>query len=446
MTPVKADGDITGELEQRKVQAERYNAAEREVIAQKGWIERLLPPPERGGLTAEAFCVQVLSLLRRSVRRDKPNAMTLMSAALANPDSLVFAMTDCAARNLIPGEEYWFVPFRDTQHGGPPVVTGMPGWKGELQQIYRSGMVEAVVCEVVYEGDHFKWLPTKMRVPEHEPADVSHDARFLRKVYAFAHLRGGGTTYPVVLGLHEIEIIESHSKAPRDFWQNPKWRHRMLLKSALHMLYDRVPHSAAYNTALVEAFAEAADRFPQLAIGGSDDDGADLTAGPAGAAAASGVQVPAAVPGKAERPVPPGAPGNGRPEPQTPSEPPAPPADGEAKASARTWNRLRARFARADLAGDEHGDLRLVIIGALASGHYREVTEESRLPEAEALYAIRQFDKLQADAEKAGQDLAGVLRGVHDRAVAGRDAAADEAEILSGEATGQAGEDGEPGE
>lgn len=391
-----------------------------------GWFGRLLPPPDQGGIPPQAFAAQLLNMVRRSARDRRKG---FYKALVNDPDSFMFVATDCAALNLRPAEEFWWVPFEDRQNRTGHHFTGMPGWKGELQQIYRSGSVRAVKFGVVYQGDHWRWRPMEMELPEYEPLAEDHDPGNLRRAYAYAEFHGGGISQVVVFGRYEIMRAKAKSKAPKDFWES-EWEPEMWLKTVLHRLYDYVPHSAAYNTQLMKAWAVAMERYPAIQLGAGDtDDGGALPPGTSpGPEPVAGQVVPE----------PPSLPdGNGKPAGQAspPSEPPAPPADGEAKASARTWSRLRARFARADLAGDEHEGLRLVIIGALASGHYREVTEESRLSEAEALYAIRQFDKLQADAEKAGQDLAGVLRGVHDRAIAGRDAAADEAEILSGEAT-----------
>jgi RecT family protein len=441
--PAVADGGaVAAELEQREARKQSYNLAEQKVIDHRAWFGRLLPAADQGGIGAEPFAVALLSLLQRNPK--------LMIAALNDPDSLIYAATDCAARNLWPGEEYWFVPFDDKTGGTGPHVTGMPGWKGEEQQIYRSGMVEAIVCELVYKGDGWAWKPSQMRVPDHEPRDVPHDPENLWKVYGFCHLRGGGVTHPVVLHASDIAAIESYSKAPKQFWQS-KWRSRMWLKSCLHFMYDRVPHSAAYNTRLVEAFALAASRYPALSL---TADGSDVTADAAGVTG-----VPAAVPGAAERPVPPAtpAPRNGAPPaddgdpggwpegaqrhpPAGPgpgpstiaghAEPPDhPDSTGEdpavlgAPVSRPTWGRLSRMFqvigwtgTAGDAAGITKDQRRIVacLLAARNSGRpLRWVASVTELTEGEVRHALDQAALISEEAQADGLDLATRLARVY---------------------------------
>jgi recombinational DNA repair protein RecT len=396
-------------------QAQQYNAAEQIVIRHRTWFQRLLPKPEQGGIGAEPFAIALLSQLKRTAHKSNG----LMAAALNDPDSLIFAATDCAARNLWPGEEYWFVPFNDKTRGTGLHVVGMPGWKGELQQVYRSGMVEAVVAELVYEGDHFRWRPTAMRVPEHEPADVSHDPQFLRRVYVFAHLLAGGVTHPVVLGRTEIERAKEASRAPKaDFWENPKWTGQMWLKTGIHFAYDRMPHSNAFNTQLLQAYQVAQERFPALMLNAEGGE----------AALPPGLSVPAAIPGQAAaRPVPP-APGNGAgggnggngggrdrvtlagraeavPDPGPPITP-------------QTTGQLNYKFKQAaDWTGDEYRDRRIAVAGVLGNlaGAPLPITAIAQLTDAQGRAAIEWFDtellpKTGGDKARA----AAALQGIYD--------------------------------
>jgi recombinational DNA repair protein RecT len=116
----------------------------------------------------------------------------------------------------------------------------------------------------------------------------------------------------------------------------------------------------------------------------------------------------------------------------------APPANGQAGASVKTRARLRGRFTRTDpsLAGDEHAQFRLVVIGMLVAGQYRHLDDDAKLTEAEARYAVEQFDALQERADRASQDLGEALRAVYDRAIEQRDAALAETRAEHGQDDG----------
>jgi hypothetical protein len=409
---VTGDGGVIADRAADPSDAEQraqYNAAEQIVIRHRTWFARLLPKPEQGGIGAEPFSIALLSQLKRTARRRNG----LMAAALNDPESLIFAATDCAARNLWPGEEYWFVPFNDKAHGSGLHVTGMPGWKGELQQVYRSGMVQAVVAELVYEGDHFRWRPTEMRVPEHEPADVSHDPQFLRRVYVFAHLLAGGTTHPVVLGRAEIERARQASRAPKeDFWDNPLWTGQMWLKTGIHFAYDRLPHSNAFNTQLLQAYQIAQERYPTLMLEAGE-----------GAALPPGLAVPPAIPGQAvSRPVPP-PPGNGG-NGGNGGRDRATVVSGRAEAvpgagtliTPQTTGRLNWKFKQCGWSGDAYQDRRIAVAGLLGNleGAPLPITRIAELTDAQGLAAIAFIDEKLLPRYDTEEKRAGALQALYD--------------------------------
>lgn len=277
------------------------------VLKEATWFGNLLPDASVGGLNVQMFTTRLIWMLRKSARGDGK----LLEAAHNDPDSFVFAATECASYNLVPGEEYWFVPFKDKETGLH--VTGMPGWKGEVQQILRSGAAVAVVKELVWRdarnhalSDGWKpWRPAEMIVPDHElNPDVPHTPDNVWMGYGFARLMTGGITHPIVLGQYEFDLARSHAKQT-SFWgtddKRGKWYARMCLKTICHRLYDEVPHSAGYVTQLLTAFQQAADRFPAIQM-------PQLPETEAGAG--TGLVMPAALPGSVVGPpVPPDLPG-----------------------------------------------------------------------------------------------------------------------------------------
>src|SRR3954447_24100069 len=102
MTPAN-QRTIGQEMERRQVggAGTDLTAFEAEIWAWQDWLKNLLPPKEQGGHSVEHFLTWTIFQLRKNEK--------LRAAAMANFDSLMFALTDAAARNLLVGEEYWLV-------------------------------------------------------------------------------------------------------------------------------------------------------------------------------------------------------------------------------------------------------------------------------------------------------------------------------------------------
>jgi recombination protein RecT len=164
----------------------------------------------------------------------------LAAAAAGNPQSLVSALLDAARRGLEPGtEQYYLVAYGSE-------VTGIPGYQGEIELIYRAGAVSSVIAEVVHAGDKFHYQPGMDR-PIHEIDWDADDRGPLRLVYAYAVMKDGSTSRVVVMNKATVmrhKAVSRGADSSSSPWQ--KWPESMWLKTAVHELQKWVPTSAEY--------------------------------------------------------------------------------------------------------------------------------------------------------------------------------------------------------
>jgi recombination protein RecT len=202
---------------------------------------------------------QWLRLAEGLLRRDP----TLAAVSIANPASFFAALLECARLGLVPGDTYHLIAFgRD--------VVGITDYKGEIELMYRAGMVQSIVCEVVYERDLFRFKPGDEK-PDHTVDWFDSDRGRMKGVYA---------SRVAILNRGEVEAIKAVSKTakrPDSPWN--KWEDRMWRKTALKQLTAWVPSSAEFRTeqlraesaaiALPSGFGQIAPTpdFPELPAG-----------------------------------------------------------------------------------------------------------------------------------------------------------------------------------
>jgi hypothetical protein len=151
-----------------------------------------------------------------------------------------------------------------------------------------------VHCHVVRQNDTFRWRPGEMEVPYHvihAPADsiqeglADDDERgAITGVYAYAVFLNGGISQPVVMSRSTIRKHRDYAKTDK-FW-GPKeglydrakegpWTPDMVKKTAIHKLYDSVPHSSEFLMEQMRVAAEVArmpvEHRPQMAPPVIDD-------------------------------------------------------------------------------------------------------------------------------------------------------------------------------
>jgi recombination protein RecT len=191
------------------------------------------------------------------LRRDEK----LMEAARNDVGQFMSVLLDAARLGLEPGtEQYYLVP-RWNKKKRCTEVTGVRGYQGEIELMYRAGAVSSVVVDVVCEGDTFVWTPGSTDVeslqagrpprwegPQRQPL---HQANWLGTrgrlmgVYAYAIMKDGAVSRVTVLNADDIAATRAKSDSDGQAWS--PWatdEKAMWLKTAAHRLAKWVPTSA----------------------------------------------------------------------------------------------------------------------------------------------------------------------------------------------------------
>jgi recombination protein RecT len=185
------------------------------------------------------------------LRRDE----ALAAAAQRNPASLMASLLDCARLGHDPGTEaYWLIPF-----GGE--VTGIEGYRGKIERIYRAGAVSVVKAEVVRVNDHYLFDQQTMDIPEHRFDDFASDEERgeLRGVYVYGVMKDGAISRCVRMGRAEVMKHKAMAKGtnrPDSPWV--KWEPSMWLRCGVGELEKWVPSSTEYRREQLRAAAVVA--------------------------------------------------------------------------------------------------------------------------------------------------------------------------------------------
>lgn len=178
----------------------------------------------------------------------------LAKAAANNPGALMVALTDCARLGHEPNTEaYYLVPFKG-------MITGIEGYRGVIERIYRAGAVTSVHGEVVRATDYYDYEEGWSH-PVHKYERLATDAQRGDRVGAFvyAKMRDGG--FSRVIDMNAEEIARHRAMNPSaDGANSPwvKWPTSMWLKCCAHELEKWVPSSSEYRRQELRAQAEAA--------------------------------------------------------------------------------------------------------------------------------------------------------------------------------------------
>ena len=180
----------------------------------------------------------------------------LMAAAIANPQSLIHCLLDAARLGHEAGtDQYWLIPFGSE-------VTGIEGYKGIIERMYRAGGVSTVHAEVVRQRDVYR-SQGMSAPPVHEYDEFAdpEDRGPLRGTYAYAIMADGSCSQVVRMGHAEIMKHKAMSKGS-DRSDSPwkKWEESMWKKSPLRGLEPYVPTSSEWLMARAQASATAQGR------------------------------------------------------------------------------------------------------------------------------------------------------------------------------------------
>lgn len=206
----------------------------------------------------------------------------LMEAATNDVGQFIAVLMDAGRLGLEPGtEQYYLVP-RWNKKKKCTEVTGVRGYQGEIELMYRAGAVSSVIVEVVRAKDQFAYRPGRDDRPAHDIDWGVDDRGDLRLVYAYAVMKDGAVSKVVVLNKGHIAGARAKSDSADQSWS--PWNtdeESMWLKTAAHRLSKWVPTSAEYMRERIRAKAivtaeqqpdPLTARIPTPAPGSVDDD------------------------------------------------------------------------------------------------------------------------------------------------------------------------------
>lgn len=243
---------------------------------------RITPPHVDG----EAFVALAAAYVRRDVN--------LTQAMVANPQSLILALRECAVLGHMPVKGMFsLVAFRDRNAFGGWSIVGVEEWRGVVERMFRSGGVQSVHVGIGRDHDRVLGFNRGTDVlPRHLYDEfASRDERGpLKAVWAYARLHTGSWSDVAWLNRHDVARHRGMSKTATyvkpgsqeatggNFW-GPAWpdegpnTESMWKKTSLHVLEGLVPASAAYRWEVGKAEAAASSvrqGMPDVAPHGSD--------------------------------------------------------------------------------------------------------------------------------------------------------------------------------
>lgn len=198
------------------------------------------PPVQRFITYMERYEKQVLpSLLNDTHAKVTPAKFTqivineikkndrLLQAFVENPSSMFASILAGAEIGLVPSDllgEFYLIPRNIKQDNGKYKLTITPliGYKGLHKILLRSGEIENIEAQVVYEGEQFNVsLGTSPKL-EHIPNfSIERTADKITNVYAVAHYKSGRNQFQV-LTRSEIMAIRDLSKYNNKLYFNDK--------------------------------------------------------------------------------------------------------------------------------------------------------------------------------------------------------------------------------
>jgi recombination protein RecT len=183
----------------------------------------------------------------------------LMEAAANDVGQFIAVLMDAGRLGLEPGtEQYYLVP-RWNKRKRCTEITGVRGYQGEIELMYRAGAISSVIVEVVYTNDEFQFRPGRDERPVHDIDWDAEDRGELRLVYAYAVMKDGATSKVVVLNKgHMAKARAKSDSANGKYPERSPWNtdeEAMWLKTGAHRLAKWVPTSAEYMREQIRAKA-----------------------------------------------------------------------------------------------------------------------------------------------------------------------------------------------
>ena len=159
--------------------------------------------------------------------------------------SLLGALLETARLGLEPcTEQAYLIPYGKE-------CTLVIGYQGYVQLMYRTGQVEAVEAELVYEADEWEYSLGDGGKFYHRPNLLADDRGKPLFAYSFAKLTGGGRTKVAITTRRDAERIKAEfAKSAKSPWKTGSFD-QMWLKTPVRQLQKWAPKSAEMRRAAV---------------------------------------------------------------------------------------------------------------------------------------------------------------------------------------------------
>lgn len=187
-----------------------------------------------------------------------------------DPNSFLAAVMQCAQLGLEPGlnGSAYLVPFKKSwkengQWCSRMEVQMIPGFRGLIDLARRSGNVQSIAAEIVYERDTFKLSLGVEQTITHEPY-LEGERGKPKLVYAVAQFKDGGHQF-IWMTMSAVDAIRARSKSKDDGpWVTDY--DEMVKKTAVRRLCKMLPMSVELANAIT--LSDAVDRGVQPIIDG----------------------------------------------------------------------------------------------------------------------------------------------------------------------------------
>lgn len=203
---------------------------------------------EKNGKAIEAVATRHLSV-ERLTKLALTEFRRTPQLVMCEPMTVVASLIQAAQIGLEPGGvlgRCYLVPFRNKKRGNREECQLIVGYKGMIELAYRSGKVESVEGDVVFDGDLWKARKGLNRVLEHE-RKARMGAR-ITHAYSIVRMRNGGVLYDYMT-VEEIEAARQLSPAG----DSPAWRDfypQMAIKTVIRRQFKFCPASTEVATAV----------------------------------------------------------------------------------------------------------------------------------------------------------------------------------------------------
>lgn len=158
----------------------------------------------------------------------------------ASPQSVVEAMMACVSVDLMPNtpeQLAYIIPYGER-------VQFQLGYKGLIALMYRSGQVQSVNAELVFEGDEFDVTLGSDRGLKHKPNfDVDRtDYKLVTHAYATVKLTNGEIIFDVMTR-KELDKVKDFAKAKSTDAPWATWPEAMAKKTVVKRITKLLPAS-----------------------------------------------------------------------------------------------------------------------------------------------------------------------------------------------------------